>query len=172
MRRFLINALVLCLVCLGPASAAKKRPTSAKGKSPAHAAVKQKAPRPAAATVARRGGKTSRVAVKTVKGKRGVRVVRTSAGRSAMPAAPPRAARQASPTADRYREIQQALATKGYFQGTPDGVWNGDSISALRRFQQDQGLKPDGKLDSLSLMALGLGPPKQEKTTGEVQVVQ
>jgi hypothetical protein len=28
----------------------------------------------------------------------------------------------------------------------------------LRRFQQEQNLEPSGKIDSLSLIALGLGP--------------
>lgn len=65
---------------------------------------------------------------------------------------------QMQPSTDRYKEIQQALADKGYFRGTPDGTWNGESVDALKRFQKDQNLDPDGKIGSLSLMALGLGP--------------
>jgi peptidoglycan hydrolase-like protein with peptidoglycan-binding domain len=65
---------------------------------------------------------------------------------------------QQQPSSDRYKEIQQALADKGYFRGTADGAWNGDSIDALKRFQKDQNLDPDGKIGALSLMALGLGP--------------
>ena len=67
---------------------------------------------------------------------------------------------QRTPTPDRYKEIQQALADKGYFRGTPDGAWNGESVDALKRFQKDQNLDPDGKIGSLSLMALGLGPKR------------
>lgn len=67
---------------------------------------------------------------------------------------------QMQPTTDRYKEIQQALADKGYFRGTPDGAWNGESVDALKRFQKDQNLDPDGKIGSLSLMALGLGPKR------------
>ena len=67
-------------------------------------------------------------------------------------------AAQMAPTPDRYREIQQALVDKGYFQSTPDGTWGTDSIDALKRFQKDQKLDVDGKLGSLSIMALGLGP--------------
>ena len=67
---------------------------------------------------------------------------------------------QMQPTTDRYKEIQQALADKGYFRGTPDGAWNGESVEALKRFQKDQNLDPDGKIGSLSLMALGLGPKR------------
>ena len=65
---------------------------------------------------------------------------------------------QTAPTPDRYREIQDALNKKGYLHGDASGVWNQDSADALRRFQQDQNLKASGKLDSLSIIALGLGP--------------
>ncbi len=66
---------------------------------------------------------------------------------------------QRTPTPDRYRDIQQALATKGYLQtGSPSGVWDNSSVEALKKFQQDQNLEPSGKIDSLSLIALGLGP--------------
>lgn len=65
---------------------------------------------------------------------------------------------QMTPTPERYREIQQALASKGYFHGEPNGEWGPDSIDALKRFQTDQNLMPDGKIGSLSLIALGLGP--------------
>ena len=67
---------------------------------------------------------------------------------------------QQQPSADRYREIQQALAEKGYFRGTADGTWGGESVDALKRFQKDQNLDPDGKIGALSLMALGLGPKR------------
>lgn len=70
----------------------------------------------------------------------------------------PAAPRQ--PSADRNREIQQALAERGYLKGEPDGQWTADSIAALKRFEQDQNMKVDGKLDSLSLIALGLGPKR------------
>jgi len=65
---------------------------------------------------------------------------------------------QAAPTPERYKEIQEALAKKGYLHGEASGVWNEDSADALRRFQQDQNLQASGKLDSLSIIALGLGP--------------
>ena len=62
------------------------------------------------------------------------------------------------PTPDRYKEIQQALASKGYLHSEPTGVWDQQSVDALRHFQQDQNLQPSGKLNSLSIIALGLGP--------------
>jgi peptidoglycan hydrolase-like protein with peptidoglycan-binding domain len=67
---------------------------------------------------------------------------------------------QQQPSADRYKEIQQALADKGYFQGAVDGVWSAGSVDALKRFQKDQNLDADGKMGALSLMALGLGPKR------------
>jgi peptidoglycan hydrolase-like protein with peptidoglycan-binding domain len=70
---------------------------------------------------------------------------------------------QRTPSLERYREIQQALQAKGYFGGETDGKWGSSSIDALKKFQQDQSLEPTGKINSLSLIALGLGP-KYEKS--------
>jgi peptidoglycan hydrolase-like protein with peptidoglycan-binding domain len=64
------------------------------------------------------------------------------------------------PSQDRYREIQQALIDKGYLQGEATGAWDATSVTALNRFKQDQNQKADGRLDSRSLIALGLGPKK------------
>jgi len=63
-----------------------------------------------------------------------------------------------APTPERYREIQQALADKGYLKSEPNGVWDDQSAEALRQFQTDRKLSPTGKLSSASLIALGLGP--------------
>jgi peptidoglycan hydrolase-like protein with peptidoglycan-binding domain len=65
---------------------------------------------------------------------------------------------QLHPDPERYQQIQQALASRGYFKGEVNGVWGDDSIDALRRFQTDQKI-PDneGKINALSLNALGLG---------------
>lgn len=64
------------------------------------------------------------------------------------------------PSAERISEIQSALAAKGYFEGQANGIWSADSIEALKRFQRDQNLRDDGKISSLSLIALGLGPER------------
>jgi len=67
--------------------------------------------------------------------------------------------RQAVPTTDRYKEIQNALAAKGYLQSEDaTGKWDQTSIDALKRFQTEQKLESTGKINSLSLIALGLGP--------------
>lgn len=67
---------------------------------------------------------------------------------------------QSAPTAERTKEIQSTLAQKGYLSGEPSGAWDADSITAMKRFQKDQNLDADGKLNSLSLIALGLGPKR------------
>jgi peptidoglycan hydrolase-like protein with peptidoglycan-binding domain len=70
---------------------------------------------------------------------------------------------QRSPSPERYKEIQSALASKGYLQpDTVSGVWDTSSTSALKKFQQDQNLEPSGKIDSLSIIALGLGPKRDQ----------
>jgi len=69
--------------------------------------------------------------------------------------------RQMSPSPERYREIQEALAHRGYL--APEkatGAWNQTSIDALKRFQAEQNLESTGKVNSLSLIALGLGPKR------------
>jgi peptidoglycan hydrolase-like protein with peptidoglycan-binding domain len=67
--------------------------------------------------------------------------------------------RQMSPTAARYRQIQDALAAKGYLRPEEaTGVWNGASVDALKKFQMEQNIESSGKINSLSLIALGLGP--------------
>jgi peptidoglycan hydrolase-like protein with peptidoglycan-binding domain len=59
---------------------------------------------------------------------------------------------QSRPTRDRYQEIQQALADAGFFPHAIDGIWGKQSEAALKKYQQDQGLNPTGRLDSLTLI--------------------
>src|ERR1017187_1219959 len=67
--------------------------------------------------------------------------------------------RQTSPSPERYREIQGALAAKGFLQPEDaTGTWNQTSSDALKKFQAEQNLESSGKINSLSLIALGLGP--------------
>jgi peptidoglycan hydrolase-like protein with peptidoglycan-binding domain len=64
-----------------------------------------------------------------------------------------------APAPERYQEIQQALVSKGYLKPEEaSGVWDQNSSDALKRFQSEQKLPGTGKIDSLSLIALGLGP--------------
>jgi hypothetical protein len=90
-------------------------------------------------------GSSKKTAARKTKGKSSVRRL-------------PAVVRQATPSADRYKEIQQALAEKGYLKSEPNGVWDAESTAALAKFQTDRNLPPTGKLNSPSLIALGLGP--------------
>jgi peptidoglycan hydrolase-like protein with peptidoglycan-binding domain len=65
--------------------------------------------------------------------------------------------KQMAPTPDRIEEIQSALASNGYYQGTPNGKWDSTTVAAMQKFQGDHGLDATGKLDALSLQKLGLG---------------
>jgi|HubBroStandDraft_5_1064220.scaffolds.fasta_scaffold309027_1 hypothetical protein len=65
--------------------------------------------------------------------------------------------KQMAPTSERIREIQSALSMGGYYAAEPSGKWDGDTLSAMQRFQQAHGLAPSGKLDALTLQKLGLG---------------
>lgn len=78
----------------------------------------------------------------------------------------------AGPSRERYRDIQQALADKGYYQGEVNGEWNAGAADALLRFQSDHNLKVDGKIGSLSLIALGLGPKRAGNPTAQNQSVE
>ena len=103
--------------------------------------------------------------------------VKKTAGKSAKPAAKSKSSakkgtakgsvrtattwrnRQMAPTAERYRQIQEALAAKGFLSPEEvNGVWNPSSVEALKQFQAAQHIESSGKINSLSLIALGLGP--------------
>ena len=69
---------------------------------------------------------------------------------------------QTAPTKERYQEIESVLAGRGYLaREAADGVWDEQSIAAMKRFQQEHGLDSTGRLNSLSLIALGLGPKRE-----------
>ncbi len=65
---------------------------------------------------------------------------------------------QQHPTQERYKQIEEALAARGYLQEEPSGKWGPGSVEALRSFQADHQLPPTGRLDAQSLIQLGLGP--------------
>jgi len=75
---------------------------------------------------------------------------------------------QLHPDPQRYQQIQQALTERGYFKGQADGTWNDDSVDALKRFQADQKIEPDGKINALTLTGLGLGPKHDGTSAGTV----
>ncbi|MEZ5402945.1 MAG: peptidoglycan-binding domain-containing protein [Bryobacteraceae bacterium] len=68
---------------------------------------------------------------------------------------------QQKPAADRITEIEAALVKHGVLAGEPDGVWDDASKEALKRFQESHHIAATGRITSLSLIALGLGPQRQ-----------
>lgn len=87
------------------------------------------------------------------------------ASNSAPPVPPVRRGPQLAPTKERYKQIQAALAAKGYLKPSEaTGQWTSSSIDALKRFQANQNLEATGKINSLSLIALGLGPKHETAT--------
>lgn len=74
--------------------------------------------------------------------------------------------RQVAPTPERFKEIQDALVAKGYLRPEDVGSgWNQGSMDALKRFQSEQNIEASGKINSLSLIALGLGPKHDSNPT-------
>jgi peptidoglycan hydrolase-like protein with peptidoglycan-binding domain len=141
-KAILLGVALCAVVCLATAATTTKKKTA---KKRAHA-VSAPAKTTAKTTTAKTAPKSRTASSKTTKGKKTVRKAS--------------APRQLAPTKDRYQQIQQALASKGYYSGEPNGAWGPDSVEALKRFQAEQNLTPDGKLGSLSLIALGLGPKR------------
>jgi len=127
----------------GAASAPPRTPP----KTPAKAAAKAPAKAVARAAPVKPASKAQSARKKT-----------TAANKGKTAKAPPRHYAQMQPAPERYMEIQQALADKGYFHGPVDGAWGADSTDAMKRFQTEQNLDADGKISALSLIALGLGP--------------
>ena len=113
-------------------------------------------------TVAKTKAKTapakSASAKKTTSTKKSASAKKSASSKQA--AARYRRSTQREPAPERYQEIQQSLADRGYFSGVVNGNWGPDSVAALKRFQRDQNIGDDGKLGSLSLIALGLGPKR------------
>jgi len=54
------------------------------------------------------------------------------------------------------RQIQQKLQDEGYRVGAIDGIWGPKTSSALKEFQQAQGLDADGALSQSTISALGI----------------
>jgi peptidoglycan hydrolase-like protein with peptidoglycan-binding domain len=121
--------------------------------------------RTAAKTTTKAAAKTSAKTTTTAKRT-------TAATKSKRPPVTARHYAPQQPSAERYKEIQQALLSKGYFKTEPDGNWGPASVDALKHFQHDQNLVEDGKIGSLSLIALGLGPKRESEPSKTVESEQ
>ena len=60
------------------------------------------------------------------------------------------------PDDDSVLQVQQALAVAGYHLGEPDGKPGPATTTALKKFQTDRHLPVTGKLDAITLAALGV----------------
>ena len=69
------------------------------------------------------------------------------------PLPPPSALRPSS-----VQAIQARLRTLGYYNGTADGVWGPATEAAVLRYQQSNGLQPNGQPNSATVSAMGLAP--------------
>ncbi|MBQ2896631.1 MAG: spore cortex-lytic enzyme, partial [Oscillospiraceae bacterium] len=53
-------------------------------------------------------------------------------------------------------EIQQKLSQWGYYSGGVDGIYGSGTEAAVKKFQEKNGLSPDGKVGPATLAALGI----------------
>ena len=150
MKRFLSCAAMLAMILLAgnaDATAPVKKKAPVKKGTATKAATTKKAP----ATAAKKAPATAT--------KKGATTAASARGKKAPVKKTTWRNRQTTPTPDRYREIQSALAAKGYLKPEDaTGTWNSSSADALKKFQSEQNLESNGKINSLSLIALGLGP--------------
>jgi hypothetical protein len=79
-------------------------------------------------------------------------------GRKGQVVAARRPSYQTAPSPERYQQIQQSLADRGFYKGEVNGLWGPESQDAMKRFQESQNLPDDGKITSKALIGLGLGP--------------
>ncbi len=76
------------------------------------------------------------------------------AGAGALKQAPPTDAPRLN--REQVMQVQQILSDKAFLTSKVDGIWGPASRQALRDFQKQQGLIPDGFLDKTSLKVLGV----------------
>jgi peptidoglycan hydrolase-like protein with peptidoglycan-binding domain len=58
----------------------------------------------------------------------------------------------------RVTEIQQALIRQHYMSGEANGQWDSATVTAMQKFQSDQGWQTKLMPDSRAIKKLGLGP--------------
>lgn len=66
--------------------------------------------------------------------------------------------------------IQTKLKNWGYYSGSVDGVYGKDTEDAVRKFQKQNGLTPDGVTGSATLKALGM-PAEDNNGSGDVYLL-
>jgi photosystem II stability/assembly factor-like uncharacterized protein len=88
--------------------------------------------------------------------------------------APARTAKRRTPARkadDTILHAQEALAALGYNPGTPDGKAGAGTTAAVKRFQTDRHLPVTGRLDSITLGALGIGKGTGPAATEQADLI-
>lgn len=57
---------------------------------------------------------------------------------------------------DNVKAVQQALETRGYYNGPIDGIVGSKTRSGVREFQQDENLPATGRINAATLNKLGV----------------
>ena len=74
---------------------------------------------------------------------------------------------QAGSTGNTVTVIQKKLIRWGYLDGEADGIYGSRTTAAVRRFQQRNGLTPDGKAGPATLAALGIFEANQSPSQAQ-----
>jgi len=77
----------------------------------------------------------------------------------------PVAAEQSSVSQQTVKQAQTKLKEKGYYEGNVDGILGRDTRAGLQRYQNDNGLPADGRLNHETAVKLGIakdGKPDPE----------
>ncbi|MFG6319107.1 MAG: peptidoglycan-binding protein [Clostridia bacterium] len=64
---------------------------------------------------------------------------------------------------DEVKQIQTKLKSWGYYSGSIDGVYGTQTVNAVKKFQQKNGLTADGIAGEKTLAALGINAPSSGK---------
>lgn len=126
-----VAGVMLTLVHLIPAVECRSLPSAQKAKQPT---IRQ---------VAAQKGKSARSSRRSVRSRRSRRVAIVPGGRI------PR---------ERVLEIQNALIARGHLEGPPSGVYDAETVAAMKRFQHAENLEVTGYPTAQALRRLGLSP--------------
>ncbi len=73
--------------------------------------------------------------------------------------------------ADTILRAQEALVASGYHIGEPDGKLGKATTAAVKKFQGDRHLPVTGKLDAITLAALGVGTSNDPAATEKADLI-
>jgi photosystem II stability/assembly factor-like uncharacterized protein len=80
-------------------------------------------------------------------------------------------ARKGSKPDDSMLRVQEALNAAGYHLGEPDGKAGPSTTAALKKFQGDRHLPVTGRLDAITLAALGIAKGNGSETTERTDLI-